>query len=147
VLTPAAVVAGTNFCLRARALGLVGWFPEYCITEVTATAAAAPAGSHLSVTDCMQWHGWKMETRRSCCAVTCAVLGLTVKVPMLHAVPRLLQLDCSSTSAEVLQSPTCSRRGCFVDGVAAGLRPVHGAEGSGLQRCLSGELVSGCVDE
>ena len=24
---------GTNFCLRARALGCVGWFPEYCITE------------------------------------------------------------------------------------------------------------------
>uniref|UniRef100_A0A383V9F4 Glycosyltransferase 2-like domain-containing protein n=1 Tax=Tetradesmus obliquus TaxID=3088 RepID=A0A383V9F4_TETOB len=24
---------GTNFCLRARALSLVGWFPEYCITE------------------------------------------------------------------------------------------------------------------
>jgi hypothetical protein len=24
--------AGTNFCLRARALGSVGWFPEYCIT-------------------------------------------------------------------------------------------------------------------
>ncbi|GBF89253.1 six-hairpin glycosidase [Raphidocelis subcapitata] len=24
---------GTNFCLRARALGAVGWFPTYCITE------------------------------------------------------------------------------------------------------------------
>jgi hypothetical protein len=24
---------GTNFCLRARALGTVGWFPEYTITE------------------------------------------------------------------------------------------------------------------
>eukprot|EP00879_Flechtneria_rotunda_P004438 GHRR01004689.1.p1 GENE.GHRR01004689.1~~GHRR01004689.1.p1 ORF type:complete len:1077 (+),score=332.23 GHRR01004689.1:2028-5258(+) len=24
---------GTNFCLRARSLGMVGWFPEYTITE------------------------------------------------------------------------------------------------------------------
>jgi len=24
---------GTNFCLRARALATVGWFPEYTITE------------------------------------------------------------------------------------------------------------------
>jgi len=25
--------AGTNFCIRAQALGRVGWFPTYCITE------------------------------------------------------------------------------------------------------------------
>jgi cellulose synthase/poly-beta-1,6-N-acetylglucosamine synthase-like glycosyltransferase len=25
--------AGTNFCLRARSLAAVGWFPEYTITE------------------------------------------------------------------------------------------------------------------
>lgn len=24
---------GTNFCIRARALATVGWFPEYTITE------------------------------------------------------------------------------------------------------------------
>lgn len=24
---------GTNFCIRARCLALVGWFPEYTITE------------------------------------------------------------------------------------------------------------------
>jgi hypothetical protein len=26
-------LAGTNFCIRARALGICGWFPEYTITE------------------------------------------------------------------------------------------------------------------
>jgi cellulose synthase/poly-beta-1,6-N-acetylglucosamine synthase-like glycosyltransferase len=26
-------LAGTNFCLRARSLAAVGWFPEYTITE------------------------------------------------------------------------------------------------------------------
>eukprot|EP00775_Hariotina_reticulata_P006654 gene6654-6879_t len=43
---------GTNFCLRARALGLVGWFPEYCITEDYALSmelkAAGFKGAYLA---------------------------------------------------------------------------------------------------
>eukprot|EP00879_Flechtneria_rotunda_P011197 GHRR01011695.1.p1 GENE.GHRR01011695.1~~GHRR01011695.1.p1 ORF type:complete len:695 (+),score=198.24 GHRR01011695.1:342-2426(+) len=43
---------GTNFCLRARALGSVGWFPEFCITEDYALSielkAAGYKGKYLA---------------------------------------------------------------------------------------------------
>ena len=142
---------GTNFCLRARALATVGWFPEYTITEGEGRGGAGRGSWRGRGAPRRSWRLAAAWPGAACAGFGGRARPLSpfVRVPARNAQQNRMQsppgpgLPTSQTVP--YKNPTNPHPSIppNVPTAPPRLRPVHGVQGRGVQGPLPGRVPRG----